>query len=121
MLVPVSWLMVPPAAALVTAREAWQFALLFGLLCFLTPPATVALQARILQLTPPGLQARTGTVLATTSGAAAALAPALAGLAADRTGVAATLTGCAVLLAALALYATCAAPAVTRGTGEEPL
>lgn len=120
-LVPVSWLLVPPAAALATAREAWQFALLFGLLCFLTPPATVALQARILRITPPGLQARTGTVLATTSGAAAALAPALAGLSADRTGVAATLTGCAVLLAALALYATCAAPAVTRGTGEEPV
>ncbi|MGW7576481.1 MFS transporter [Streptomyces sp. NPDC054765] len=120
-LVPVSWLMVPPAAALAMARDAWQFGLLFGLLCFLTPPATVALQARIIQITPAALQARTGTVLATASGAAAALAPALAGLSADRAGAAVTLTGCAVLLAVLALYATCAAPALTRGTGEEPV
>ncbi|MFG2828290.1 MFS transporter [Streptomyces sp. NPDC048434] len=118
-LVPVSWLLVPPAAALAVARDAWQFGLLLGLLCFLTPSATVALQARILHLTPPGLQARTGTLLATASGAAAALAPALAGLSADRAGAGATLTGCAVLLALLALYATCVAPQFTRGTGEE--
>ncbi|MGW7488857.1 MFS transporter [Streptomyces sp. NPDC054786] len=118
-LVPVSWLLVPPAAALALARDAWQFGLLLGLLCFLTPSATVALQARILHLTPPGLQARTGILLATASGAAAALAPALAGLSADRAGAGATLTGCAVLLALLALYATCVAPQFTRGTGEE--
>ncbi|MFI1302981.1 MFS transporter [Streptomyces sioyaensis] len=120
-LVAVSWLMVPPAAALAAAREAWQFGLLFGLLCLLTPLATVVLQARIIQVTPPGLQARTGTVLATAFGAAAALAPALAGLSADRIGPAATLVGCAVLLAAVALHATWAAPALTRGTGEEPV
>ncbi|MFJ6787580.1 MFS transporter [Streptomyces angustmyceticus] len=118
-LVPVSWLLVPPAAALAVARDAWQFGLLLGLLCFLTPPATVALQARIIQLVPPALQARTGTVLATASGAAAALAPALAGLAAGRAGAAATCAGCAVLLAVLALYVTWAAPRRTRGTEEE--
>ncbi|WP_329153943.1 MFS transporter [Streptomyces sp. NBC_01456] len=120
-LVAVSWLLVPPAAALAVAREAWQFGLLFGLLCLLTPLATVALQARIIQVTPPGLQARTGTVLATVSGAAAALAPALAGLAADRAGPGATLVGCAALLAVLALHATRSAPAHTRGPGEEPV
>jgi predicted MFS family arabinose efflux permease len=120
-LVAVSWLLVPPAAALATAREAWQFGLLFGLLCLLTPLATVALQARIIQVTPPGLQARTGTVLATVSGAAAALAPALAGLAADRAGPGATLVGCAALLAVLALHATRSAPAHLRGPGEEPV
>lgn len=120
-LVAVSWLLVPPAAALAVAREAWQFGLLFGLLCLLTPLATVALQARIIQVTPPGLQARTGTVLATVSGAAAALAPALAGLAADRAGPGATLVGCAALLAGLALHATRSAPAHTRGPGEEPV
>lgn len=119
-LVAVSWLMVPPAAALAVARDAWQFGLLFGLLCLLTPLATVALQARIIQVIPPGLQARTGTVLATASGAAAALSPALAGLAADRVGPETTLVGCAVLLAAVALHATWAAPDLTRGTGEEP-
>ncbi|SOE15741.1 Predicted arabinose efflux permease, MFS family [Streptomyces sp. 2323.1] len=119
-LVAVSWLMLPPAAALAAARDAWQFGLLFGLLCLLTPLATVALQARIIQVIPPGLQARTGTVLATASGAAAALAPALAGLAAGRVGPGTTLVGCAALLAAVALHATWAAPALTRGTGEEP-
>ncbi|MEU8994397.1 MFS transporter [Streptomyces caniferus] len=118
-LVPVSWLLVPPAVALTVARDAWQFGLLFGLLCFLTPSATVALQARIIQLTPPALQARTGTVLATASGAAAALSPALAGLFADRAGAGATFAGCAVLLAVLALYVTCVAPRRTRGTEEE--
>lgn len=119
-LVAVSWLLVPPAAALAAARDAWQFGLLFGLLCLLTPLATVALQARVIQVTPPVLQARTGTVLATVSGAAAALAPALAGLAADRAGSGATLVGCAVLLAVLALHVTRAAPAAARGPGEEP-
>ncbi|MFG2092411.1 MFS transporter [Streptomyces sp. NPDC048612] len=121
LLVTVSWLMVPPAAALATAREAWHFGLLFGLLCLLTPVATVALQARIIQVVPLGLQARTGTVLATVSGAAAAVAPALAGLSADRAGAAATLLGCAVLLAGLALHTTCVAPSRTRRTGPEPL
>ncbi|WP_432142933.1 MFS transporter [Streptomyces sp. bgisy084] len=119
-LVAVSWLMVPPAAALAMARDAWHFGLLFGLLCLLTPVATVALQARIIQVTPPGLQARTGTVLATVSGATAAVAPALAGLSADRAGAAGTLMGCAALLAVLALHTTCVAPARTRRTGSEP-
>ncbi|MGW8975102.1 MFS transporter [Streptomyces platensis] len=119
-LVTVSWLMVPPAAALALARDAWHFGLLFGLLCLLTPVATVALQARIIQAVPPGLQARTGTVMATVSGAAAAVAPALAGLSADRAGAAVTLMGCAALLAVLALHTTCVAPARTRRTGSEP-
>ncbi|MGA5563832.1 MFS transporter [Streptomyces platensis] len=118
-LVTVSWLMVPPAAALATARDAWHFGLLFGLLCLLTPVATVALQARIIQVIPLGLQARTGTVLATVSGATAAVAPALAGLAADRAGAAVTLMGCAALLAVLALHTTCVAPARSRCTGSE--
>ncbi|MFE2160951.1 MFS transporter [Streptomyces lydicus] len=117
-LVPVSWLLVPPAAALATAREGWQFGLLFGLLCVLTPLATVALQARIIQVVPPALQARTGTVLATAAGTGAALAPALAGLAADRAGAAVTFTGCTLLLAVLALYATCAAPGLPRADAE---
>ncbi|MER6839002.1 MFS transporter [Streptomyces platensis] len=120
LLVTVSWLMVPPAAALAMAREAWHFGLLFGLLCLLTPVATVALQARIIQVIPPGLQARTGTVLATVSGATAAVAPALAGVSADRAGAAVTLMGCAALLAVLALHTTCVAPARTRCTGSEP-
>ncbi|MEU5211729.1 MFS transporter [Streptomyces sp. NPDC020742] len=115
-LVAVSWLMVPPAAALVMARQIWQYGLLFGLLCALTPLATVALQARILQLTPPALQARTGTVLATAAGTLAALAPVLAGLSAGRAGSRATFLGCAALLAGLALYATTAAPDRTHGT-----
>ncbi|MFD5399215.1 MFS transporter [Streptomyces sp. NPDC127097] len=119
-LVAVSWLMVPPAAALALARDAWHFGLLFGLLCLLTPVATVALQARIIQVVPLGLQARTGTVLATVSGASAAVAPALAGLSADRAGAAGTLMGCAALLAVLALHTTCVAPARTRRTGSEP-
>lgn len=120
-LVTVSWLMVPPAAALPMARDAWHFGVLFGLLCLLTPVATVALQARIIQVVPPGLQARTGTVLATVSGAAAALAPALAGLSADRAGAAATLTGCAALLAVLALHTTFVAPADSRRGASEPV
>ncbi|UZJ32717.1 MFS transporter [Streptomyces endophytica] len=103
----VSWLLVPPAAALAVARDAWQFGLLFGLLCALTPLATVALQARVLQVVPPELQARTGTVLATASGAAAAVAPAIAGLVTDQAGTVAMSLGCAVVLAGLALYATC--------------
>ncbi|GFE12573.1 hypothetical protein Sgleb_06200 [Streptomyces glebosus] len=119
-LVTVSWLMVPPAAALAMARDAWHFGLLFGLLCLLTPVATVALQARIIQVIPPGLQARTGTVLATVSGATAAVAPALAGLSADRAGAAVTVIGCAVLLAGLALHTTCVAPSRTRCAGSEP-
>lgn len=119
-LVTVSWLMVPPAAALAMARDAWHFGLLFGLLCLLTPVATVALQARIIQVIPPGLQARTGTVLATVSGATAAVAPALAGLSADRAGAAVTLVGCAALLAVLALHTTCVAPSRTRCAGSEP-
>ncbi|GAA5608951.1 MFS transporter [Streptomyces platensis] len=118
-LVTVSWLMVPPAAALAMARDAWHFGLLFGLLCLLTPVATVALQARIIQVIPPGLQARTGTVLATVSGATAAVAPALAGLSADRAGAAVTLLGCAALLAVLALHTTCVAPSRTRCAGSE--
>ncbi|MFF3541428.1 MFS transporter [Streptomyces platensis] len=118
-LVTVSWLMVPPAAALAMARDAWHFGLLFGLLCLLTPVATVALQARIIQAIPLELQARTGTVLATVSGATAAVAPALAGLSADRAGAAVTLMGCAALLAVLALHTTCVAPARTRCPGSE--
>lgn len=113
LLVTVSWLLVPPAAALTVARDAWQFGLLFGLLCALTPLATVALQARVLQVVPPALQARTGTVLATASGAAAAMAPTVAGLVSDQAGTVATVTGCAVVLAGLALYATCS-PASRR-------
>ncbi|MFJ6606207.1 hypothetical protein [Streptomyces lydicus] len=84
----------------------------------LTPLATVALQARIIQVVPPALQARTGTVLATAAGTGAALAPALAGLAADRAGAAVTFTGCTLLLAVLALYATCAAPGLPRADAE---
>ncbi|BDM74026.1 hypothetical protein HEK616_75130 (plasmid) [Streptomyces nigrescens] len=109
----VSWLLVPPAAALAVARDAWQFGLLFGLLCALTPLATVALQARVLQVVPPELQARTGTVLATASGAAAAVAPAVAGLVTDQAGTVAMCLGCAVVLAGPALYATCS-PASRR-------
>ncbi|MBL1087961.1 MULTISPECIES: MFS transporter [Streptomyces] len=109
----VSWLLVPPAAALAVARDAWQFGLLFGLLCALTPLATVALQARVLHVVPPELLARTGTVLATASGAAAAVAPAVAGLVTEQAGPVATFTGCAVVLAGLALYAHCA-PASRR-------
>ncbi|MFD7897560.1 MFS transporter [Streptomyces sp. NPDC059743] len=101
-LVGVSWLMVPLAALLATAAEPWSYGALFGGFCLIMPLATVVLQARAIHGTPPELQARAGSVLATAVGGAAALAPALAGLLAAHAGNAAPALVCAALLTLLA-------------------
>ncbi|MFD8965945.1 MFS transporter [Streptomyces sp. NPDC059568] len=101
-LVGVSWLMVPLAALLATAAEPWSYGALFGGFCLIMPLATVVLQARAIHGTPPELQARAGSVLATAAGGAAALAPALAGLLAAHAGNAAPALVCAALLTLLA-------------------
>ncbi|MFI9586807.1 MFS transporter [Streptomyces sp. NPDC052236] len=106
LLIAVSWALVPLAAGLAAASGALAYGVLFGTLCLLMPLAVVVLQARAIQMTAPGLQARTGAVLATAAGGAAALAPVLAGVFAARSGTAAPALGCAVLLAALALHTT---------------
>ncbi|KUJ68078.1 MFS transporter [Streptomyces albus subsp. albus] len=102
LLVAVGWLLVPLAAGVALATRVWLYGVLFGALSLLTGVVTVVLQARAVELTPHRLQARTGTVLATGAGVAAALAPVLAGLCAARLGAAALGTGCAVLLALVA-------------------
>ncbi|TVL89353.1 MFS transporter [Streptomyces sp. SAJ15] len=108
-LVTVSWLMVPIAAGLALTDRLWAYGVLFGALSLLTAVVTVVLQAHAVAVTPPHLQARTGTALATAAGAAAALAPIVAGACADGFGPAATSAGCAVLLAAVAARTTRAA------------
>ncbi|MFJ3143086.1 MFS transporter [Streptomyces halstedii] len=105
-LVAVSWLMVPLAAGLAAASGPWAYGALFAAFCLIMPLATVVLQSRAIQATPPHLQARAGAVLATAAGGAAALAPALAGLLAAPAGAAVPTGVCAVLLAALALWTT---------------
>ncbi|WP_244375361.1 MFS transporter [Streptomyces ficellus] len=83
---------------------AWACGVLFCLVCLLTPPASVALQARAIQSTAPALQARTGAVLATATTGAAALAPVLAGVLAGRVATYAPAVLCGVTLALLALH-----------------
>ncbi|MFD7285273.1 MFS transporter [Streptomyces sp. NPDC059863] len=104
--VAVSWLMIPLAAALATAGEPWTYGALFGGFCLIMPLATVILQARAIHGTPPELQARAGSVLATAAGGAAAMAPALAGLLTAHAGAAAPALVCAGVLALLALHTT---------------
>ncbi|MFI1921062.1 MFS transporter [Streptomyces sp. NPDC020377] len=104
--VTVSWLMVPLAAALATAGEPWAYGALFGGLCLIMPSATVILQARAIQGTPPELQARAGSVLATAAGGAAATAPALAGFLTAHAGAAGPALVSAGVLVLLALHTT---------------
>ncbi|MFC9287977.1 MFS transporter [Streptomyces sp. NPDC057052] len=104
--VTVSWLMVPLAAALATAGGPWAYGALFGGFCLIMPPATVILQARAVQGTPPGLQARAGSVLATAAGGAAAAAPALAGFLTVHAGAAVPALASAGVLVLLALHTT---------------
>ncbi|MFG2721213.1 MFS transporter [Streptomyces sp. NPDC048416] len=106
LLVTVTWLLVPLAAGLATAEGPWTYGALFGVFCLLMPLVGVVLQARALQETPPGLQARTGAVLASAVGGSAALAPVLAGLCVTRAGTAAPAVVCAGALAALAWRTT---------------
>ncbi|MGW6237289.1 MFS transporter [Streptomyces sp. NPDC055094] len=117
--VVVSWLMVPLAAALATAGGPWTYGALFGGFCLIMPLATVILQARAIQGTPPELQARAGSVLATAAGGAAAMAPALSGLLTAHAGAAVPALACAGLLVLLALYTTFGATRVlTKGLPE---
>ncbi|MEU2565179.1 MFS transporter [Streptomyces longispororuber] len=106
LLTAVTWLLVPLTAALATAAGPWAYGALLGAVCLLVPLPAVVLQARVLLVTEPALQARVGAVLATASGGAAALAPVLAGLLADQAGTAAPAVGCAALLALLAAHTT---------------
>lgn len=106
LLVTVTWLLVPLAAGLATAKGPWAYGGLFGVFCLLMPLVTVVLQSRAIQETPPHLQARTGAVLATAVGGSAALAPVLAGLFAARAGTAAPAVVCAGVLTLLACRTT---------------
>ncbi|MEU6669324.1 MFS transporter [Streptomyces sp. NPDC046727] len=100
----VTWLLVPPAAALAVVTDAWAYGLLFGLVCLLMPLASVVLQAGAVQATAPALQARTGAVLATATTGSAAVAPVLAGALADWVSTAAPALVSGVLLALLAAH-----------------
>ncbi|WP_344068687.1 MFS transporter [Streptomyces crystallinus] len=106
LLVTVSWLLVPLAAALASAEGPWAYGALFGVFCLLMPLVTVVLQSRAIQETPPALQARTGAVLATAVGGSAALAPVLAGVCAARAGTAAPAVASAAVLTLLACWTT---------------
>ncbi|MER8068858.1 MFS transporter [Streptomyces sp. NPDC094034] len=120
--VAVSWLMIPLAAALATAGEPWTYGALFGGFCLIMPLATVILQARAIQGTPPELQARAGSVLATAAGGAAAMAPASAGLLTAHAGAAVPALVCAGVLALLALHTTFGAQRVlARGVPASDL
>ncbi|MFH9863295.1 MFS transporter [Streptomyces sp. NPDC017202] len=126
--VTVSWLMVPLAAALATAGGPWAYGALFGGFCLIMPPATVILQARAIQGTPPGLQARAGSVLATAAGGAAAVTPALAGFLTVHAGAAVPALASAAVLVLLALHTTLGAgrvlapgvPAKAAPAGDVP-
>ncbi|WHM35926.1 MFS transporter [Streptomyces sp. BPTC-684] len=106
LLVTVSWLLVPLAAALAAAKGPWAYGGLFGVFCLLMPLVTVVLQSRAIQETPPALQARTGAVLATAVGSSAALAPVVAGVCASRAGTAAPAVASAAVLTLLACWTT---------------
>lgn len=106
LLVTVSWLLVPLAAALATVRGPWAYGGLFGVFCLLMPLVTVVLQSRAIQETPPALQARTGAVLASAVGGSAALAPVVAGVCASRAGTAAPAVASAAVLTLLACWTT---------------
>ncbi|MET9365019.1 MFS transporter [Streptomyces sp. NPDC006632] len=106
LLITVTWLLVPLAAGLATAEGPWSYGALFGVFCLLMPLVGVVLQSRVLQETPPGLQARTGAVLASAVGGSAALAPVVAGVVVTRAGTAAPAVVCAGVLAALAWWTT---------------
>ncbi|MFE9411285.1 MFS transporter [Streptomyces sp. NPDC006704] len=106
LLVTVTWLLVPLAAGLAAAEGPWAYGALFGAFCLVMPLVAVVLQARALRETPPGLQARTGVVLAGAVGGSAALAPVLAGAFVTRAGTAAPAAVCAGVLLALAWRTT---------------
>ncbi|QCX81712.1 Major Facilitator Superfamily protein [Streptomyces sp. YIM 121038] len=101
-----TWLLVPLTAALATATGPWAYGALLGAVCLVIPLAAVVLQARVLLVAEPAVQARVGAVLGTASGGAAALAPVLAGLFADRVDTAAPALCCAALLTVLAVHTT---------------
>ncbi|MEV1024723.1 MFS transporter [Streptomyces sp. NPDC050264] len=105
-LIVVTWLLVPLTAALALADGPWTYGVLLGGISLLLPLPAVVLQARALLTTEPQLQARVGAVIATASGATAALAPVLAGLFADQVDSAVPALGCAALLVLLAAYTT---------------
>ncbi|MFJ4716576.1 MFS transporter [Streptomyces sp. NPDC088785] len=105
-LVAATWLLVPLTAALALADGPWTYGLLLGALSLLVPLPAIVLQSRALLATRPELQARAGAVLATASGAAAALAPALAGLLTEHAAAAAPALGCAAVLTLLAVHTT---------------
>lgn len=117
LLTAVTWLLVPLTAALADAAGPWTYGALLGAVCLLVPLPAVILQARVLLVTEPAVQARVGAVLATASGGAAALAPVLVGLFADRVDTAAPVLGCAALLTLLAVHTTRRA-ALAGPTGE---
>ncbi|MGW8066276.1 MFS transporter [Streptomyces ziwulingensis] len=104
--VTVSWLMIPLAAALAMSGGPWTYGALFGGFCLIMPLATVILQARAIQGTPPGLQARAGSVLAVAAGGAAAVAPAFAGFLTAHAGTAVPALASAGALVLLALHTT---------------
>ncbi|MCT2590810.1 MFS transporter [Streptomyces sp. N2-109] len=112
LVVTVSWLLVAPAVGLALTTRVWVSALLFGLISLLLPAAAVVLQSRAIQVTPQELQSRTGTVLATTTGLAAAAGPVAAGALEGSAGTGGTALSCAAVLALLALWSTTAAPRV---------
>lgn len=109
-LVTVTWLLVPLAAALAGAGSPLAFGALFGSVCLLLPLMSVVLQSWVVTGVPAGAQARVGAVLTVASGLAAAAAPALTGALSERAGTAATPLVCALLLLALALRTTLGGP-----------
>ncbi|MFF4229756.1 MFS transporter [Streptomyces sp. NPDC001820] len=114
-LVGVTWLMVLPSAGLAFADGPWAYGLCFGTFCLILAPATVVIQAAAIADTPPHLQARTGTVLATAAIGAAAAAPVLAGVLVTHAGPAASAVVCAVALTLLALFTTVRAERLKTG------
>ncbi|MFE2050667.1 MFS transporter [Streptomyces sp. NPDC059459] len=105
-LTTVTWLLAPLTAALALADGPWAYGVLLGAVGLLVPLPAVVLQARALLTTEPELQARVGAVIATASGATAALAPVLAGVFAGRLNSATPALGCAALLVLLAAHTT---------------
>ncbi|SDM98089.1 MFS transporter [Streptomyces wuyuanensis] len=103
-LVAVTWLTVPPAAALAWTGSPWSLGLCFGAFCLLLAPATVVVQSAAIADTPHHLQARTGALLATAVVGAGAGSPVVAGALATHAGPAATPAACALALAVLALF-----------------
>lgn len=114
LVVAVTCLLVPLAALLAATSRVWAYGLLFGAIALLLPGATVVLQSRAIQVVPPRLQARTGTVLTTATGLSAAIAPVAAGATASLGGAVWVPLGCAAVLAGLASRTAAVAPGLLR-------